>query len=72
MLNLSFGINKEATLFDLRRHIQIILHLSEKDSLFLVCGTLIPNTNQKIRDLEPRRESDGFVYLVVSEFDVFG
>lgn len=46
-----FGINKEATLFDLRRHIQMILHLGDKESLFLVCGSLIPNTNQKIRDL---------------------
>ena len=67
-----FGINKEATLFDLRRHIQMILHLGEKESLFLTCGTLVPNTNQKIRDLEIRKESDGFVYLLCSEFDVFG
>jgi hypothetical protein len=70
--NSSFGISKDATLFDLRRHIQMLLHLNEKESLFLVCGSLIPNTNQKIRDLEPRRDADGFVYLVCSDFDVFG
>jgi hypothetical protein len=42
-------------LFDLRLHIQMILHLSDKESLFLVCDTLIPNTNQKIRDLEAKK-----------------
>ena len=46
--------------------------MNEKESLFLICGTLIPNTNQKIKELEPRKESDGFIYLVCCEFDVFG
>lgn len=67
-----FGIDKNSTLFDLRQRVSTLLGLNEKESLFIICGSMIPNTNQKMRELEPRKESDGFIYLVCCEFDVFG
>ena len=67
-----FGINKEATLFDLRQKVSSLLELNDKESLFLICGSLIPNTNTRVKELESRKDTDGFIYLICSESDVFG
>ena len=59
-------------MFDLRQKVSVLLGMGEKESLFLMCGAMVPNGNQEIGELEGRKDSDGFVYLVCCEFDVFG
>lgn len=54
--------------FDLMTYIRKILGTNEKESIFLIIGKTIANSNDTIGELyKSYLESDGFLYILVSE-----
>lgn len=58
--------------FDLMTYIRKILGTNEKESIFLIIGKTIANSNYSIGELyNSYVEEDGFLYVLVSESEVF-
>jgi hypothetical protein len=58
--------------FDLMAYIRKMLYMQERDSLFVIIGKTVANGNSAIGDLyDTYVEADGFLYIVVSETEVF-
>lgn len=54
--------------FDILAYIRKMLDITERESLFLVIGRTMANGNNTIGDLyEAYAESDGFLYVLLSE-----
>ena len=59
-------------IIDLIAYIRNNLKMSEKQSIFLVIGSTIANSNYTIGELyKIYAEPDGFLYVTVSESEVF-
>jgi len=58
--------------FDLMTYIRSILKTNDKESIFLIVGRTIANSNYTIGELyKMYAEKDGFLYVLVSESEVF-
>lgn len=59
-------------IIDLIAYIRLNLKMSEKDSIFLIVGKTIANSNYTIGELyKIYAEPDGFLYVTISESEVF-
>lgn len=59
-------------IIDLIAYIRNNLKMSEKESIFLIIGKTIANSNYSIGELyQIYAEPDGFLYVTVSESEVF-
>jgi hypothetical protein len=58
--------------FDLMTYIRKILKTNDKESIFLIIGRTIANSNYTIGELYKNyKDTDGFLYVLVSESEVF-
>lgn len=58
--------------FDLLAYIRKMLGIQERDSLFLIVGKSMTNGNSLVGDLyKTYAEADGFLYVLISESEVF-
>lgn len=59
-------------IIDLISYIRKNLKMSEKDSIFLIVGKTIANSNYTVGELyKIYAEPDGFLYVTISESEVF-
>lgn len=59
-------------IIDLIAYIRMNLKMSDKDSIFLIVGKTIANSNYTVGELyKVYAEPDGFLYVTISESEVF-